>query len=69
MRTFGRPLSRLEGNIQMDLKGRGWDAVDWICLDEDREKWQVVVKMVMNIRVPYNATKYELLNKKPSPWN
>lgn len=42
MGTFGRPMPRWEGDIQMDLKGRGWDAVDWLRLDEDREKWRVL---------------------------
>lgn len=45
-------MSRREGNIEVNLKGRGCDAVDWIHLDEDREKLQVVVKTVMNLRVP-----------------
>ena len=52
MRTFRRLVSRREGNIEGDLTGRGWDAVDWIRLDEDRENLQVVVKTVMNFRVP-----------------
>jgi hypothetical protein len=52
MKTFGRPMPRWEGNIQMDLKGRGWYAVDWMHLDEDREKWRVVVETVVNLRVP-----------------
>ena len=52
MRTFRRPMHRWEGNIQMDLKGRGLDAVDWIHLDEDREKWRVVVETVVNLSVP-----------------
>jgi hypothetical protein len=45
-------MPRREGNIQMDLKGREWDAEDWIRLDEDREKWRVVAKTVMNLPVP-----------------
>jgi hypothetical protein len=35
-------MPRWEGDIQMDLKGRGWDAVDWKRLDGDREKWRVL---------------------------
>ena len=45
-------MPRWEGDIQMDLKGRGWDAVDWVLLNEDREKWRVFVKMVRKLRVP-----------------
>jgi hypothetical protein len=29
--------------------------MDWIDLAQDREKWQVLVNRVMNIRVPQNA--------------
>jgi len=36
----------------MDLGRLGWDGVDWICLNEDRNQWQSLVNMAMNILVP-----------------
>jgi hypothetical protein len=29
--------------------------MDWIDLAQDRDQWRVLVKTVMNLRVPYNA--------------
>jgi hypothetical protein len=31
---------------------RGWDAMDWIDLAEDKDQWRTLVNMVMNIQVP-----------------
>ena len=28
--------------------------VDWIYLAQDRDKWRVLVNMLINLRVPYN---------------
>jgi hypothetical protein len=36
----------------MDLEETGWDAVDWIGLAQDRDKWKSLVNMVMNFWVP-----------------
>jgi len=36
----------------MDLREIGWEVVDWIHLAQDRDKWWVVVNMVMNLWVP-----------------
>jgi hypothetical protein len=38
-RPLGRPRHRWEENIKMDLKGIGWDDMDWIHLAEDRNQW------------------------------
>jgi hypothetical protein len=43
---------RLEDNIQMDLRERGWGGMDWIILAQDRDEWQALVNMVMNFQVP-----------------
>jgi hypothetical protein len=32
MRPHGRPRSRWEDNIRMDLRKRGWEVIDWIHL-------------------------------------
>jgi hypothetical protein len=31
-RSHGRPRSRWEGNIRMDLREIGWERVDWMYL-------------------------------------
>ena len=54
-RPLGRTRSRWEDNIKMDLMEVGcWD-VDWIELAQDRNRWRVLVKGVVNLRVPKNA--------------
>jgi hypothetical protein len=35
--------------IIMDLRKIGWDGMDWIYLDQDRDQWRA---LVMNLRVP-----------------
>jgi hypothetical protein len=39
-------------NIKIDLRGIGWDGMDWIDLAQDREQWRAVMNMVMNLRLP-----------------
>jgi hypothetical protein len=41
-----------EDNIKMDLRDIGFGNVDWIYLAQDRDRWRVLVNMVMNLRVP-----------------
>jgi hypothetical protein len=36
----------------MDLKGKGYEGVDWIHLTQDSDQWQALVNMVMNLWVP-----------------
>jgi hypothetical protein len=36
----------------MDCKEGGWEGVDWIYLAQDRDKWQAVVKTVMDFLGP-----------------
>jgi hypothetical protein len=36
----------------MDLREIGWDGVDWVDLDQDRDHWRALVNTVMNLRVP-----------------
>jgi hypothetical protein len=36
----------------MDLIEIGWGGKDWIDLAQDRDQWKVLVRMVMNLRVP-----------------
>jgi hypothetical protein len=38
-------------NIKMDPGEIRWGDMDWINLAQDREKWRVLVNMVMNPQV------------------
>jgi hypothetical protein len=49
---LGRPRHRWVDKIKMDLRGIGWDGVDWIDIAQDRDQWRALVNMVMNLRVP-----------------
>ena len=49
---FGRSRDRWECNIKRNLKQIGWGGIDWIYLDQDREKWRAVLNAVLNLGVP-----------------
>jgi hypothetical protein len=51
-RPLGRPRHRWVDNIKLDLREIGFGDVDWINLAQDRDRWQVLVNTVMNLRVP-----------------
>jgi hypothetical protein len=51
-RPLRRPRRRWEDNIRMDLREIGWEDVDWMHLNQDRDQWGAVVNAVMNLRVP-----------------
>jgi hypothetical protein len=36
----------------MDLEEVEWERVDWIYWAQDSDKWQALVNMAMNLRVP-----------------
>jgi hypothetical protein len=55
MRPLGRSRRRWEDNIKMDLQEVGWGGMDWIDLDQDRERWWPLVNVVMNLWVPQNT--------------
>jgi hypothetical protein len=50
-RPLGRPRHRWEDGVRMDLREIGLGGVDWIRLAQDRDQWQAVVSVVMNLRV------------------
>jgi hypothetical protein len=51
-RPLGRPRSRWEDNIKMDLRETGIDGAKWIQMAQDRVQWWAFVNAVMNIPVP-----------------
>jgi len=51
-RTCGRPTSRWEDNIRLDLREIWWTFMDWIRLAQDKDKWWDLVKTVTNLQIP-----------------
>jgi len=51
-RALGRPRSRWEDNIKIDLKEVRCEGMDWIDMAQNRDGWRALVNAVMNLRVP-----------------
>jgi hypothetical protein len=51
-RPLGRPRSRWEDNIKMDVREIGIDRANWMQQDQDRVQWWACVNAVMKLRVP-----------------
>jgi hypothetical protein len=47
-----RPRHRRQNNMKHDLKETVWNTMVWINLPQDRDQWQALVNMVMNLQVP-----------------
>jgi len=47
-----RPGHRREENIKMDIEELGWAGMDWIDQAQDRDRWQMLVNVVVNLWVP-----------------
>ena len=54
-RPLGRPRHRWEDNIKMDLQKVRCGGMDWIELAQDRDRWQALANVLMNLRVPLNV--------------
>jgi hypothetical protein len=56
---YGLKIRRKDDSIKMDLTeiGLGWD-VDWIDVTQDSSRWRDVVSIVINFRVPQNASNF-----------
>ena len=50
-RPLGRPRSRWEDNIKMDLQEVEGGCGDCMELAQDRERWRALVSTVRNLRV------------------
>jgi hypothetical protein len=42
----------LEDNIKIDLQEVGYRVMDWVRQAQDRDRWWVLVNVVMNLWVP-----------------
>jgi hypothetical protein len=40
------------GNIKIDLRERGWEVVELMHVAQERNWWQGLVNMVMNLQLP-----------------
>jgi len=47
-----KPWHRWEENIKMNIKKLGWAGMDWIDQAQDRDIWQVLVNVEVNLSVP-----------------
>jgi hypothetical protein len=54
-RTVGKHWHKWEDNIKMDLKEIGYEAVDWIQLDQSWDQWRAVGNAIMKLRSPFKA--------------
>jgi hypothetical protein len=43
---------RWVNNIKRDLRGIGWNCIDWIDLAQDSDQWRALVNMAVNLWVP-----------------
>jgi hypothetical protein len=57
-RPLGRPKHTQEDVIRMDLRERGWEGVDWLCIADSRDQWLALVKTVINFLVPLTARNF-----------
>jgi hypothetical protein len=53
-RPLARP-GRWWQNVKLEIKETGFDELDWINVAQNMNKWQGVLNMIMNLRVPQNA--------------
>jgi len=42
----------------MDLRGMGWEGVDWIYLAQDRNHLRAFVNKAISLRVPWKAERF-----------
>jgi hypothetical protein len=50
--SLRRPRHWWVDNIKIDLRGIGWNGMDWIDLAEYRDQWRALFNTLMNLRVP-----------------
>ena len=42
----------------MDLQEVGWYGMDWIDLAQDRDRWEALMNLVINILVPQSVENF-----------
>jgi hypothetical protein len=50
--VFGRHRLRWEDNITMDLRGTGFEGINWTQLTDMRVTWWIILSMVTRLQVP-----------------
>jgi len=48
-KPHGRPW---EDNNRKDLREIRWEGVEWMHRDQDRDQWQALANMALNLQVP-----------------
>jgi hypothetical protein len=48
-KPLGKPRSRREDNIRIELGEIGWRDFDWIHVTQDRVQWRDLVNMIMKL--------------------
>jgi hypothetical protein len=51
-KKLGGPRLRWEDNIKMNLQEVGCGGMEWIDLAQDRDRYQVLLNSILNLRVP-----------------
>jgi hypothetical protein len=54
-RIFGRPRRKLDNNIRIELRERGYKTAEWIHLAKDKSQRWIILNTIMKHRVPYKA--------------
>ena len=54
-RPIGRTRPVWADNCKMGLQEVGWGDMGWIDLVQNRDRWRVLVNVLMNLRVPQNS--------------
>jgi hypothetical protein len=50
-KPLGRPMLDVD-NIKMNLQEVEWEDMDWIYINQDRNRWRELFNAVMNLRLP-----------------
>jgi hypothetical protein len=50
-KSLGRSRHKWEDNIKIELQDVEWEGMDWIDLAQNRDRWQALVKTVLNLQV------------------